>query len=41
MTTENIDNISWDILDKYFNKSGSNEACNPLVNIKLRVIISF
>ena len=31
MTTENIDNISWDILDKYFNKSGSNEACNPLV----------
>ena len=31
MTTENIDNISWDILDKYFNKGGSNEASNPLV----------
>ena len=31
MTTENIDNISWDILDKYFHKGGSNEACNPLV----------
>tara|TARA_B110000858_G_scaffold25755_1_gene26647 strand:- start:6186 stop:10874 length:4689 start_codon:yes stop_codon:yes gene_type:complete len=31
MTSENIDNISWDILDKYFHKSGSNEACNPLV----------
>jgi DNA-directed RNA polymerase beta subunit len=31
MTSENIDNISWDILDKLFNKSGSSESCNHLV----------
>ena len=31
MTSENIDTISWDILDKLFNKCGSSESCNHLV----------
>ena len=31
MTSQSIDDICWNIIDKYFQKSGSHESSNPLV----------